>query len=92
MRFRLQQCGVFFTDVENKQQIQPKDSEVENSLLILTGFALKCKGGGSSKKETFAVSSELGAKHRGLSCNSAPCLRAVKLLSTLLGPVVTLEK
>lgn len=44
MRFRLQQCGVFFTDVENKQQIQPKDSEVENSLLILTGFALKCKG------------------------------------------------
>lgn len=43
-QFRLQQCGVFFTDVENKQQIQPKDSEVENSLLILTGFALKCKG------------------------------------------------
>lgn len=35
MRFRLQQCGVFFTDVENKQQIQPKDSEVENSLFSL---------------------------------------------------------
>lgn len=34
-QFRLQQCGVFFTDVENKQQIQPKDSEVENSLFSL---------------------------------------------------------